>query len=99
MALVGQERERQVVLVLELAVRRLAVGRDAEDDRSLVFELAVDVSDPARLGRAAWRVVLGIKIQYDRSATKGGQGDVSPVVSSQGEVGSWLAFAHHVEEA
>ena len=31
-----------------------------------LLELAPGVADPARLGRAAGRVILGVKIQYDR---------------------------------
>ena len=63
---VGEQREREPELPLELHVRRLAVGADAEHDRAALLELAPGIPDPARLLRTARRVVLGVKIQYDR---------------------------------
>ena len=68
---VGEQRERELVLGLEPLVRGLRVGADAEHRGARPLEFAVGVADSAGLPRAAGRVVLRIKIQYDRLTTKG----------------------------
>src|SRR5207247_9612799 len=62
---IGEERERELVLRLELHVRGLRVGAHAEDDGAALAKRVVCVADPARLLRAAGRVVAGVKIQYN----------------------------------
>ena len=51
-------------------MRRLVVRRDAEDHRAGALELAVRVADAARLRRATGRVVLGIEIENDGTASQ-----------------------------
>ena len=86
---VGEQRERQLVLLLELDVRALVVRADAEHDRAGALELAPRVADPAGLGCAAGRVVLGIEVEDDRLPAQLGQLDVSPesLVSSNSGAG------------
>ena len=67
---VGEQRERELVLVPELDVGGLVVGADPEDDGSALLELGVFVPDVARLLRAARRVVLRIEVENDRVARK-----------------------------
>ena len=62
---VGQQRERQAVLLLELHVRRLVVGADPEHDRPALTEGVVAIADPTGLRRASRRVVLGIEVDDD----------------------------------
>ena len=81
-SVVREKGEGQVVLVLELDVRAHVVGRDAEHDRALALELAVDVADPARLRRAARRVVLGIEVEDDLLAAQVGELDRLAAVGS-----------------
>ncbi len=47
--LVGEERERELVLVAELRMRCLVVRAHAEDDRAGLLELAPRVADAAGL--------------------------------------------------
>ena len=72
---VGEQRERQVVLLLELDVRALVVRADAEHDCAARLELAPGIADPAGLSRAAGRVVLRIEVEDDRLAAEIGQLD------------------------
>ena len=86
---VGEERERQVVLLLELDMGLLVVGADAEDDRARALELPPGVANPAGLGRAAGRVVPGIEVENDRLAASSESLTVSPasLVSSNSGAG------------
>jgi hypothetical protein len=93
---VGEEREREVVLLLELHVTLLVVGRDAEDDRARALEVRICVPNPAGLRRTARRVVLGIEVEDDRPAAKIGKADALAGVGGRGEVGCRLALGDHV---
>ena len=53
---VGQEREAEAVLGVELLLRRRLVGADAEDGG--VADVVGDVAQAARLGRATGRVLM-----------------------------------------
>src|SRR6185437_16951716 len=48
--------------------------------------------NPARLGRAAGRVVLGIEVEDDLAPPQGAEGDLAPIVGPQREVGRLGAF-------
>jgi hypothetical protein len=91
---VCEEREGQPVLLPELDVRVLVVGGDAEHDGAGTLELAVGVPDPARLRRAAGRVVLGIEVEDDRLAAQAGERHLLAGIASEREVGCRLAFSH-----
>src|SRR5262249_17934164 len=52
--------------------------------------------DPARLGRAAGRVVLGIEVENDRLAAQVGELDGAAVVARELEVRCGLAFLDHL---
>jgi hypothetical protein len=93
---VREEREGKVVLLLELHVLRLAVGRDAEHDGTCALELGVRVADPLGLHRAAGSVVLGIEVEDDRLAAKIGEADALTGVGRCAEVGCRLALGDHV---
>src|SRR5919198_3933718 len=67
---VREERERQLVLRLELLMRRDVVGADAEDLSAALAEDVVRVAKLTSLGRAAGRVVLGIEVEDDRAAAQ-----------------------------
>src|SRR5439155_17571780 len=90
---IGEQREREVVLLLELGVRALVVGRDAEHNGARALELAVRVADAARLRRAAGGVVLGIEIENDRLAAEIREPDPLATVAREIEVRRWLPFA------
>ena len=80
--------ERQVVLVPELDVRRLAVRGDAEDDGAGPLELRVLVANAARLCRTAGRVVLGIEVEDDLLPAQIGKRDGLAAVALEREVGA-----------
>ena len=65
---VGNERERQIVLLLELLVRLDRIGADAEDGRIESLELREGVAKLARLYSSTRRVVFRIEVQDHRSA-------------------------------
>ena len=89
---VGEKRERQVELLLELRRERLAVGAHAEHDCAGALELAPGVADPARLRRAARRVVLGIEVEDDRLPSKSASETASPVSLGSVNVGAgWFS--------
>src|SRR5207248_10053849 len=90
------EREGQVVLLLELDVLRLFVGRDAEHDGACALELGVCVADPTSLSGTAGRVVLGLEVEDDRLASTIGEADALAGVGRRGEVRCRLALGDHL---
>ena len=82
-------------MLLELHVLADAVGRDAEDDRAGLLELAVRVADPARLSGTARRVVLGVEVEDDRLAAEARQADLLARVALEREVGRRITFVYH----
>ena len=83
---VGEQREREVVLGLELRVRGLLVGADAQHDGAGALERGPPVADVAGLPCAAGRVVLGIEVEDDRLAAQRRQADLLAAVARQREV-------------
>ena len=65
MVLIHQQRKGQIKLCPELFVAFLTVGADAEDYRVLLLKLSMYVTESTRLCSATWRVVLGVKVEYD----------------------------------
>src|SRR4051794_17357089 len=96
---VGEERERQPVLLLEARGRGLRVGADAEDDGACLAEARVLVADPARLLRAAGRVVARVEVEDDRAAAKAGEPDEVAGVARELEVRCRCALFHHSPRA
>src|SRR5205823_938019 len=71
------------------------VGADAETLRARALELGPGVADPARLPRAAGRVVLGIEVEDDRLAAQVGELDGPAGIALELEVRSRFAFLDH----
>ena len=92
---VGQERERELVLLLELHVRGDGVRADAEDDGAALAELAERVADPAGLGGAARSVVLRVEVEDDRLPPERGERHRLVAVGLELEVGCGLTFLDH----
>jgi hypothetical protein len=92
---VRQQREGERVLLLELRVRRLIVGADAEDDGTAVTEVRVDIPDAARLRRASRCVVFGIEVEDDRPAVERRESDARARVARELEVRCRLALLDH----
>jgi hypothetical protein len=65
---VGDERERKLVLGLEVLVRLDRVARNTDHDGAGGQEVGVQVAEVLAFGGAARRVVLGIEIQDHRAA-------------------------------
>ena len=63
--------------------------------RRLVPRIPPDVPDPAGLGGASRRVVLGIEVEDDGRASEGGQGDRLARVRREREVGRRPTFLDH----
>jgi len=72
MAGVGEQRERQRVLLAEAGVRGLVVGADPENDGASFPEEGVLVAQLTRLSRAARRGVFGIEVEDDRTGAEAG---------------------------
>src|SRR5438477_11116227 len=88
---IGSENERELVLFLELVVRGDRVLRDPDHHRSRPAVIREGIAKSARLGGAAGRVVLGIKIKDDFFALEGGQCDTAVAVGGQREVRGFFA--------
>jgi hypothetical protein len=65
---IGQKRERQVELLLELGLRRDGVGADSQDYRIESLEPREGVAKLARLDGSPRGVGLGIEVEDDRPA-------------------------------
>ncbi len=70
---VGEQREGQIELVLELGLRGRFVGRHADDHGVGLGELLRVIAKLAGFARAAGRVRLGIKIQHHVLAFETGE--------------------------
>jgi len=92
---VGEERERELVLRLELSVGGDIVRADAENFRIAFPEDVVCVAELTGLGRAARRVVLRIEVQNDRAATEVRELDRLAGIALELEVGGGFAFLDH----
>src|ERR1700683_4106994 len=74
---IGDQREGEFELGLEVLMRAQAVARHAEDLGAGFLELRIQVAELQTFGRAARRVVLWIEIQHHLLAPKTGQRDVA----------------------
>lgn len=61
---VGEQRERQVILLLKLLQRCGLIGRNAQNYRAGFLYLAVCVAEPARLDSSPWRVSFGEEVHH-----------------------------------
>src|SRR5262249_48544148 len=91
MILVGQQRERQVVLRGELRLALRVKHADAEHGRANLLEMGKIVLKVAGFLRAAWRVVLRIEIKHQRLAGVVLQAMILALLILQREGGSLLA--------
>jgi hypothetical protein len=91
MILVGEERERQVVLVGETLLAGLVEDAHAEHGSLAGLETGQPVSKRTRLLRAAGRVVLRIEVEHDRSAGVVGQPPDLALLIVQAE--SWRSLS------
>jgi hypothetical protein len=93
--LVGQQREREPLALVELLDALDRVGRDTEHDGADVVEVGDRVAQPARLRRAARRVGLGVEVEHDGPAGEVGQRDVVAVLVGEHELRRPLAGLDH----
>ena len=92
---IGEQREVQVLLVVELLDLLDRIGRDADDLHAGGRVLGLAIADRAGLRRAARRVGLGVEVQDDRAAAQGRQADGLAVLVGQLEVRCGCAWADH----
>jgi hypothetical protein len=95
---IGEEGEREAVLLPELDVGGLRVGADSEDGRAALLDLAVDVPQATCLRGTARSVVLGIEVEDDGAAAEIGQAHALAAVAGELEVGRLLSFLDHERE-
>src|SRR2546426_8734129 len=89
---VGEQRERQPVLLRELRVRLARIRRDAEHHDARLLQILPEVAEPARLLGAAGRVVLGIEVDDDVLALEVGERDGLAARILQGELRRLASF-------
>ena len=92
---VGEQREVEVLLVVELRDRRDRVGRDAEHGHAGGLVVAAVVADAARLRRAPGGVGLGIEVEDDGPAAQAREAHGGAVVVGELEVGGLVAGLDH----
>ena len=92
---IGEQRERERVLLLELDVRGFVIGADPEHDGAALAEVGVDVADPAGLRRAAGGVVLRIEVEDDRLSAKLRELHALARIALQLEIRCRLALLDH----
>jgi hypothetical protein len=85
---VGEQREVQIALVVELLDLRDAIRRDADDLHTGLRVVVRAIADRARLRRAAWSVGLGVEVQDDGASAQCRQADGLAVLVGQFEVRS-----------
>src|SRR5262245_15193427 len=88
---VGQQRERDPVLVRELRLALLVEDADAEHTGLALLERRQLRLELARLLRAAWRVVLRVEVEDERPALVIRELVRAAVLVFEGEGGSFLA--------
>src|SRR5947209_17558336 len=93
--IVAEQREVQVVLVLEFHMALRVVAAHAEDDRSLRRDASKVVAETARFLRATGRVVFRVEIEDDFLAAEVFQGDLLSAVRGQREVRRPFAYPQH----
>ena len=84
---IGQEIHRQTVLVAEGGMADAVVLADADDGRIQLGEFVLEIAEFDRFDGTAGRVVLGVEIQYDDTATQLGKLAHFHVGIRQGKVG------------
>jgi len=92
---VGNEREGEVVFLLELLMLLHGVRADPNHRCFDSLEPREGVAKLARLEGSARGVVFGIEVQHDCLAAKRLQRDSRATVGLSGEVGSAIAFFEH----
>ena len=87
---VGEQREIQVVLVAETAVRLLAVGAYADDPESHPCQFGLAVAQAFGFERTARGVVLGVEIEYRALSSQIGKRQRLTVLGRGLEIGGHL---------
>src|SRR2546422_7241670 len=93
--IIAEQREIQVILVLELHVALRVVPAHAEDDRTLRCDASEVVPETARFLRATGRVVFRVEVEDDFLAVEVFQGDLATVVRGQREVRRPFTYLQH----
>src|SRR5205085_3782047 len=88
---VGQQREVELELLGELAMRRLVLRRDTKDRRALGGDVLVVVAQRARLLVAAGRVVHRVEVHHQLLAAEVLERDGLAFGGLRGEVGGGVA--------
>src|SRR4029077_5690427 len=92
---IGQQGEWELVLLLELLVRRHGIRRDAKDDRAGLLDVAPAVAEPAGLFGAPAGVVLRIEVQHNLTPLQRLQRDRRAIVCSEGEIRGLNTWSEH----
>ena len=88
---IGEQGERELVLVDEFVVGGRSVLADAQNADVVVFQLLPAIAKVAGLLGAAWGVVLGIEVQNNFLPAQGSQAEGIAVLIGKGEVGGGVA--------
>ena len=89
---VGEERERQVILLLELRLCRDRIRAHAENDRIESLEPREGVAKLARLQRSAGGIIFRVEVEHDDVAAQLTQRERGTAVRERGELRSWSTF-------
>jgi hypothetical protein len=92
---VGDEREWEIVSLLELLMRFHGVGADTDDFCIDSLEPREGVAELARLEGSARGGVLRIEVQYDGLAAECRELQRRAGVSGGGEIRGFVAFVEH----
>jgi hypothetical protein len=93
---VGQQREINLELGLELRLILDRVAAAAEDDRIELVEMLLCVAKLGRFVRSTRRIRLGIEIEDDVLAAESDERHFLAVVRQQAELRRLVAFFEHV---
>jgi hypothetical protein len=93
--LVHEQRKWERVLLLELLVGRLIVGRDAQHHRTRGADAGPAVTKLAGLDRAAAGVVLGVEVEHHFLPPEARQTDCFTAVGRERKRGSLVAWFQH----
>ncbi len=95
LCLIGQKTDAEVVLIGELAMACRAVGRDADDVGTRLFERLNEAREALSFGRTTRSIVLGIEINDDQPALEPRQPDALAVSIGKLEIGSLRTILYH----
>lgn len=91
---IGQQRERQVFLILELLLRLRSIWGDAKQHGTGFLNLFIYIAEPASLNGSTGGVGSWVKIENDGLAAQVLERDFFSVLVLQTEVGSLIIDVH-----